>query len=180
MFITKLQLQAGKHVATNEIRPALASIHFDGKTATATDSYRMIQIINNSEEVIPEAPVLLKGKETAKVKFPKALTAGEGLPVADGVINAIDASYNVKSIAPSSEYPDFQTLLKSQYTAIDTPESITFSVNARFLRDLLETMEKVNKFSKVSITVQDAVKGIVLVAEGEKETIKAVLMPLNK
>lgn len=173
MEITPLQALVAKFASKSEIRQELACVRLDGKTALATDSFRMVEVTRIDDEA-PEAdaPVLVNAKQLAQAKITKepGLLDGNSLMVGDTTICPL-------LMVDAEKYPDVKRIWEQS----ESRDYVEVRLNGKYLADIATALSKFNDFEKVILRVptDGSFKPVAFRASGKGHSARAVLMPMT-
>lgn len=172
MIITKQQKEVQQFTSQSGIKPVLTGVLFDGKTAVATDSFRLVEITNDSQE--PTAPMLLSAKtlKAAKVKAQADINR-EG----ERIVASSDTGDTFILTEPDN-YQDFP----KYHSIFPTDEPIaTISLNGRYLAEVALALSKLGDYAeKITLEIHGPGKPIVFKASSKTQSARALLMPVNR
>lgn len=114
--------------AKSDIKPVLQQIHFFGEHAVATDSYKLIEC-----QVTDEDKDELRALAT--LKKIKLATAAE-----------------------TEEFPEYKQIMPKESELADEEQYITFNVNAKYLKEVAEAMERCAGKKNETITMHVSVR----------------------
>lgn len=170
--LTPIQASVAKFASKSDMRPELASVHFDGVTATATDSFRMVAITNIAPGG-PEAsePILINAKRLTDAKIKKTSGTVEG-----GRLEVDGTSYFLGDSPDASKYPVVERVWEM---GAPTKQSIEVRLNGAMLAEIALALSKIDPFNAITLQVTPGQKPILLTAKGSGHSARAVLMPMN-
>lgn len=169
---TKHNLLPAKVVATDRIKPELASVAFYGNRTIATDTFRLLEVSATGDA---HEPRIIFGDYIKVSKF-------------DGKTIKFDLSHIESVLGQKAEatdrYPDIDRIMAEDTTI----EYATVKVNARMLGDLLVQMSKLGKFAEVEmkVPVNQTYKPIHIYAhdsnpnQSERQTAHGLMMPMTR
>lgn len=169
----KLNLAVGKVASKTSIKPELGSIAFYGNKTVATDSFRLLEVSAPGGEL--NEPILLNAKYLkGNLKIS---------PDKDVDLNEIISRSGAAPVA--GNFPKYEEILEPAFKRTD---DIEFSVNGKFLAEMLTIMASTNKFAQVKFSIpQKAGLPIVMTAktpttknDPEPQIIRGLIMPMNK
>ncbi|MDO8521527.1 MAG: hypothetical protein Q7S52_05425 [bacterium] len=178
MKITKLQRDLYQFASKSEIRPVLAAVRMNGKVAVATDSFRLVEVTNTSEEAKAEAPILITAKSLRAVKMKESTGAeivaeGDKMFIRD-TLHAFDVQLVEKSTATPDEYPDYAAIWP-------TGEHQEVTISGQYLGEVLLLLSKLGKHQEVVLRVyRDAHKPVEIIAKGNGQEARAMVMQIRK
>ncbi len=171
MVITKLQTLAAKFVSKSAVRPELGYVHTTGRTAQATDSFRLMEITCDIYE--DEEAVLYHADDVKRIKYPK----GEDGAIVNGIVATTGAGDTALLQKDADTYP----LTKQIWDRTEDKEYIEMKVNGVYLAELAQALAKFDGFEKVVLKVpkDGGFEPIILTAKGQGHTARALLMPMT-
>lgn len=186
----KLNLAVGKVASKTSIKPELGSIAFYGNKTVATDSFRLLEV--SAPGAALEEPVMLnanhlKGNfkmtpDKERMKFDKEYKAAMKQ---NGFLVELDEIKKKSGAEPiEGTFPKYEDILEPAFKRED---DIKFSINGKYLAEMLTIMAGTNKFAQVEFSIpQGQGKAIVLTAktaktkDSESQIVRGLIMPMNK
>lgn len=192
----KLNLEVARFASKTTIKPELASVLFaDGKTV-ATDSTRLVEITTPKHQNAEDYPITVGHGEfvtklaepvmlsASQVKNLKVVKASKSLPVLNNVALFRDGKNvelvstnlddkNAVSIRPTEgNFPDYEQVVPKGEA------SFQLDVNADLLAEILDTLAKLSTDKRVTIKFFDAKKPLLITADGNEQSARALIMPM--
>lgn len=167
--LTPLQALTAKFASKSQVRPELSCVLTDGVNATATDSFRMVEITNIASA--ESEPVLINAKAIIAAKIKKGIATLD-----DETIAVEGVKYPIGSAPEASSYPLIERVWEQ---AAETKQSVEMKVNGEWLAEILTALSKLDDTGAVTIRVTPGSKPILVTAKGNGHTARAILMPIN-
>lgn len=169
----KLNLAVGKVASKSSIKPELKSIAFFGDRTVATDSFRLLEV--SAPGAALDEPVMLDAKY---LKGNLKVTPEQDLDV-----NEIMERSGAKPVV--GNFPKYKEIIEP---AMKREGDIKFSVNGKYMAEMLAIMATTNKFAQVEFSIpQGPGLPIIMVAKTAKtkdnpdqQVVRGLLMPMNR
>lgn len=178
MNLSKIQQGVTQFASDSKLpgHVALTCVHFDGATATATDSFRLVQITNIAPNA-PEAsaPVLIDAKNLAAIKTKKddaIIIEGTSASTGTGPI------YPIGTEAAPADYPKVQSLIDEAQAR----KGLSIDVSGEYLAEIAKHLAKLSPLAgKVTLHLPDVEnRPLLITASGNGHEAIALLMPLTR
>lgn len=153
-----------KITSKSSIRPELQSIYFAPDKMVATDSYRLIEV---KKEIGIAEPRLVKAKG---FKGRGTISVGD-----DDIVN--DGGKLIQGERVDATYPEYEKIFGGLK---DTPR-FSMLVNAKLLAELLAEADAQAEAAnhKVRLDFFETMKPLIITAQGESASVRALLAPMN-
>lgn len=196
MLYNKHNLAVAKIASKYEHRQEIAGVLFTKDKTVATDSFKLLEVevdktlrtedfpSRNDEKAIAETEdFIIPAKDLKTIKLPN----NKKLPVINtAAIVAIDEN-EVQMITTSlevgekkyfrrtkGEFPDYKAIIPT------TAPVVSFSVNAKYLIEILSVMEKMGNNGEVKIEIHGENKPIMILGGNENQKARGLVMPIRK
>lgn len=178
MRMTKEQRALVAFASKSDMRPALACVKFDGETAVATDSFRLVEI-KQKEAPKPTETVMLNAYQLGKVKLGREINFEIEPKGHIATAKTGDVAVNIKTTENPDEYPKYEQIFQA---AEDRPH-VEIYLNGEYLATIVKTCAAINEGDEVVLCVPTDKKvhyPVLVKAEGKGQKSRALVMPLNK
>ncbi len=177
MHLTNHQKRLTAFASKSKIRPELAGVMTDGRTAVATDSFKLVEIVNDIEETVV-APIIIDARQLNKIKggTQEEYPIVEDIENHTAIVNTEGSAHTVQ-LYDAAGYPKYQAIIDEAATR----KSNTIKVNAAYLRDICDVLARIGTDESITLHVPHlALQPLYITATGNGHTARALLMPLNK
>ena len=151
-----------KFAKKDSLRPEISGVYFTGHKAIATDTYRLIEVESRKDTDKPANGIYNLSK--IKVSGDFAIT--------DNIL--IAGSSETKLLPEYGEFPDYAKIIPT------TTPILTINFNAKLLREVLQFMEKTDKFGIVNFSFWANNKPVMITTENTDQKIMSLVMPVQK
>ncbi len=177
MHITSAQKDVSKFASKSGLRADIRSVKFDGQKAVATDSFSLLEVVNEAREAGPAIMLEAKSLDKAKVKMPKTggmeleKVANKGLYTLEG---EGDTATVIMSTAGADEYPKYSQVIPTGEPVI------TIRFTAEYLANMAMFFKKHSNGGSVEVKLYGEYKPAVFTGKTkDDQKIMGLLMPRN-
>lgn len=184
MHITQAQKDLYKFCSPSDIRPILQCVRTDGRTAVATDSFRLVEVTNTDAEPVLDqerAMITAKSLKAAKIKIKDGTSAAMDRQPGHRLVIASEGTTAevIESVERAEEFPNYAQIIPA-----DKEEPlVSINFTAEYLKDMAAFFEKHAMGGAVNIKFYGAQRVAVFSAEGTgkiNQKIRGLLMPRNR
>jgi DNA polymerase III sliding clamp (beta) subunit (PCNA family) len=173
---TKYHQIVSKFTSLVETRPEIARVRFDGHTAVASDSFRLVEVKNIKKGIDPkQKPILISRRAFMEMTIKKEATIED---LGDEKVKISEDSRTLVAMAKKESkafrFPEYEKIFDEVGPTID------IKLNPEYLEEILGALKKINK-TKVTLRIskKDPLKPITLLSEGNDHQARALLMPMT-
>lgn len=175
MNITKLQKNLAAFAAASSLRLDLAGVKTDGKTAVATDSYRLVECVN--EEAEADEAVILDAKDLKKHKIEKGCEQAQIEKTDGGVfITSGNTRSQISIFADAEAFPQYEAL----FAEAAAGDCVEVSIDGKLLAEVLAYMGTVDAWKHVVVLriSRNRNSAVHITAKGDGHSVRALVMPI--
>ncbi len=182
MHLTPLQKDLYKFASPSRIRPALNCVLFNGWRAVATDSFRLVEVIQKKTTGAGIPDTMIYSDSLKAIKTDKKDTA----------INLPDNTINTGTVAttttgnshvlhthtvPHDEYPKYETIKD----AAEQRSYVEVNLSGEYLAEIAEYLARFDDKGAIKLRVPlEKNQAVILESSNSEQSAYAILMPLHK